>query len=221
MNDSASTPQKRCSTCTQPFPATPEFFGRDKHTSDGLYPSCKACRKVWRESHKEQIKQQRAARQPQATERMRQYRKTEKNKAYRKEWQVRHYQAHREEYITGAKRNYELHKEEINARTRQYRKDHPEVLTGIDRIHKHKRKAQKRASGGSYTSQDIQDQHRRQKGRCYWCQQKLGKYHIDHVVPLARGGSNDPSNLVLACPDCNMHKHNKLPHEWPEGGRLL
>jgi hypothetical protein len=29
---------------------------------------------------------------------------------------------------------------------------------------------------------------------------------IDHVVPVALGGSNDPTNLVAACADCNAGK---------------
>lgn len=30
--------------------------------------------------------------------------------------------------------------------------------------------------------------------------------HVDHVVPVARGGTNDPSNLRTACFRCNMGK---------------
>lgn len=30
--------------------------------------------------------------------------------------------------------------------------------------------------------------------------------HIDHVIPVALGGSDDPSNLVAACKDCNAGK---------------
>jgi 5-methylcytosine-specific restriction endonuclease McrA len=41
------------------------------------------------------------------------------------------------------------------------------------------------------------------------------------VVPLSRGGSNGPENIVIACPTCNLAKKDKMPHEWPEGGRLL
>jgi hypothetical protein len=33
---------------------------------------------------------------------------------------------------------------------------------------------------------------------------------IDHVVPLARGGSNDPDNLALACPHCNRRKSESV-----------
>ena len=132
-----------------------------------------------------------------------------------------YYQVHRIEYIEKRRQYYEIHKEEINARRRQYRKEHPEELSGIDRSHKHKRKAQKKAIGGAYTAQQIQEQYQRQKSRCYYCKVRLGNYHVDHVIPLARGGSNDISNIVLACPLCNMHKHDKLPHEWPNGSRLL
>jgi 5-methylcytosine-specific restriction endonuclease McrA len=46
-------------------------------------------------------------------------------------------------------------------------------------------------------------------------------YHVDHVVPLVRGGSDDPSNLVIACVPCNLSKGDKLPHEWKRSGRLL
>ena len=31
-------------------------------------------------------------------------------------------------------------------------------------------------------------------------------YHVDHVVPLMRGGSNDPDNICLACKPCNLAK---------------
>ena len=36
---------------------------------------------------------------------------------------------------------------------------------------------------------------------------------IDHVVPKARGGSNDPRNLVTCCLDCNASKGPFLPKE--------
>ena len=29
---------------------------------------------------------------------------------------------------------------------------------------------------------------------------------VDHVTPVALGGSHDPSNLVAACKDCNAGK---------------
>ena len=34
--------------------------------------------------------------------------------------------------------------------------------------------------------------------------------HIDHIIPVAKGGDNDPMNLVTACRDCNLGKGKKL-----------
>ncbi len=226
IDDSSDISLKYCSKCEQFLPATPEFFSRNKRTKDGFHALCKVCDsargKAYRESHQEQKQAYEKQRQPQKTERMRLYRQTEKNKAYRKQWQIRYNQEHREERKERDKQYHELHKEEVNIRRRQFRKDHPEVLTGIDRAHKHKRKALKRASKGNYTPQQLQEQYQRQKGKCYYCKTKVGKvWHADHVIPLNRGGSNDIHNIVVACPDCNMHKHDKLPHEWYQGNRLL
>lgn len=36
---------------------------------------------------------------------------------------------------------------------------------------------------------------------------------IDHVVPTALGGSDDPSNLVAACRDCNSGKTSSSPDQ--------
>lgn len=30
--------------------------------------------------------------------------------------------------------------------------------------------------------------------------------HVDHVVPRSRGGTNDPTNLVASCAECNLGK---------------
>ena len=34
--------------------------------------------------------------------------------------------------------------------------------------------------------------------------------HIEHIRPLKHGGSDDESNLCLACIDCNLHKGPNL-----------
>ena len=42
--------------------------------------------------------------------------------------------------------------------------------------------------------------------RCFYCLETFPAYHVDHVRPASRGGSDDPENLVLACGDCNCDK---------------
>lgn len=53
-----------------------------------------------------------------------------------------------------------------------------------------------------------------QKGCCTICKNKLvltgeRKYHLDHIVPIARGGTNYDENIQLLCFDCNVSKSDK------------
>jgi 5-methylcytosine-specific restriction endonuclease McrA len=42
-----------------------------------------------------------------------------------------------------------------------------------------------------------------------------GKYwHIDHDIPVCRGGTNKESNLVLACAACNLAKRDRTGDEF-------
>jgi hypothetical protein len=50
--------------------------------------------------------------------------------------------------------------------------------------------------------------------RCGYClsPQKLvmARLEIEHIIPISKGGSNEESNLWLACPICNSHKAGKI-----------
>lgn len=47
---------------------------------------------------------------------------------------------------------------------------------------------------------------------CLYCGFK--SEHIDHILPLSRGGSHSIGNLVGACSKCNLSKRNKTVMEW-------
>ena len=106
-------------------------------------------------------------------------------------------------------------KEEVE-RVRRYRAANPECR----RAEHHRRRARERGAEGSFSPADIERQRKAQKHRCYYCGEK-SKLTIEHLVPLVRGGTNWPDNIVLACLSCNCRKQDKLPHEFVEGGRLL
>lgn len=51
---------------------------------------------------------------------------------------------------------------------------------------------------------------------CTYCRKNID-YHtstIDHLKPKAHGGTNEESNLMLSCYDCNHTKGDMSPHEW-------
>ena len=49
--------------------------------------------------------------------------------------------------------------------------------------------------------------------RCAYCQHNPAEA-AEHIVPLSRGGTNLPSNIVPACTFCNSQKGAKLLSEW-------
>lgn len=49
---------------------------------------------------------------------------------------------------------------------------------------------------------------------CHYCQEQHDNMCADHVIPLSRGGTNDPDNLVCACVPCNSSKADRLLSEW-------
>lgn len=67
---------------------------------------------------------------------------------------------------------------------------------------------------GAFTQDDWLALIKASRRRCYYCGGKLKKFTIDHFIPITRGGSNWPSNLVVACRPCNSSKSNKMPWEW-------
>jgi 5-methylcytosine-specific restriction endonuclease McrA len=55
-------------------------------------------------------------------------------------------------------------------------------------------------------------------GICHYCGRKFKPEELtmDHVVPLARGGTSTKGNVVPACKECNSKKKYMLPLEWDE-----
>ena len=61
---------------------------------------------------------------------------------------------------------------------------------------------------------------RDQRGVCDYCESVLnGNYHVDHMIPLSRGGRNDWSNLAVTCGDCNRFKGAMTTEEFFQGMR--
>jgi 5-methylcytosine-specific restriction endonuclease McrA len=72
-----------------------------------------------------------------------------------------------------------------------------------------RRAAREAAAPGSHTAGQKQGRWDYYQGRCWMCGEAA--HHMDHVKPLARGGSQWPANLRPACWPCNKRKAARWP----------
>lgn len=54
---------------------------------------------------------------------------------------------------------------------------------------------------------------KRDNFKCRYCRTTEGELHVDHVLPVALGGTDDPDNLVASCQACNSGKGSTSPTE--------
>lgn len=202
---------KRCSKCKNEFTASAEFFYKKKDTVDGLRHWCKKCdleaNQKWKENNPEKNKEiQREY-----------YRKHKEYKSvYYKKWCAGNLDRLRKYIKQWTKENAEYVKIKSAERGKAWKKANPERA----KIRSHSYKSRKLAAPGTFTAEDIQKHYQSQNGNCWWCGKPVGEnYHIEHRIPLSRGGTNAADNICISCPECNWSKSDKMPWEW--NGRLL
>lgn len=227
-----SIPQKRCTKCGEMKPATTEHFSKDKSKSSGLYSSCKACvaaysndfrkrtgrdkKRYWDNRESELIRNKEYRKSKQLEKPPRILKTKEEYAQYKHDWYI----AHCDEAKLRSRRWYIDHLAEVRARTKVYRENNRDSIRAMKSADKARRRIRISEAGGTFTRADVELQIRSQKGLCWHCGSPVGKnYHIDHLTPIARGGTNKPNNIVISCPRCNCSRQDKFPHEW--NGRLL
>ncbi len=66
----------------------------------------------------------------------------------------------------------------------------------------------------------------RAQGACEYCRMRqdwepFHTYHVEHIIARQHRGSDDPSNLALACHHCNLFKGPNLSSRDPDGDVLV
>lgn len=112
------------------------------------------------------------------------------SRLYRKETSRKYYKAHAEE-------------------RREWRREWQETSRGkaSGTAVRHNRRT--RLSGISMTADMVLELKTEFLGFCPYCWDKIIKGHVDHIVPVSRGGTNERTNLAWVCAECNREKGDK------------
>lgn len=94
--------------------------------------------------------------------------------------------------------------EKRNIHSRKWEKKNPLKIKTIQ----HNRRGRKQSAAGHHETKQLQDR-LDYYGNCCWMCGGIATA-VDHVKPLAKGGSNWPANLRPACSTCNSRKR----HNW-------
>lgn len=199
---------KICTKCKIEKPKT-EFY-KNNASKNGIAPKCKECYQDYYAANSERVsmygRDYRSKNSSIIAARKRKYDKEKSDKVNKR----------REKYRSE-------NRDKINESQRKYQKENHEKCLS----HWRNRRSRSRNAEGAHTAADIKTIFTNQRGLCAECEIKLvrsgkNKFHVDHIQPLAKGGSNDKHNIQCLCPTCNMRKSAKDPIEWAkENGRLI
>jgi len=197
---------------------------------------------AYRVTHKEESAAYRAAHRDEIAAHNSEYRLTHKDEmaAYSAEYRRTHKDkltvrgadyrcAHRDEAAAYNAEYRRTHKDEIAEYNTKYIAGHKAEKAAYRAAHKAEyaaREAKRRAlKAGSIVGAaieqlaEIKEIYRcakeEPKVRCYLCGEfiPMGHRQVDHIVPISKGGAHCPSNLAIACDECNLWKSDKMPEE--------
>ena len=134
-----------------------------------------------------------------------------KNPEWKKAYDAAYVTANPERIAEYKRKHYAMNAEKVKARVKQWAIDNRERAQQSWNAATRTYRAKLRANGGTHTAADVKDLLNLQRHRCACCGVKLSTYHVDHIVPLSRGGSNDKINLQILCAPCNLNKSAKDP----------
>ena len=140
---------------------------------------------------------------------------SEVNRESKREYVREHYKKNQEYYISKAQQWKKENPDKTKEQLRKYQKNNLYKWSEIN----HRRRARLKDNGGSFTVDELNALFKRQEGCCFYCGDLLYSsfdkaIHIDHKIPISRGGKNDIENIALSCAACNMSKHTKTHKEF-------
>ena len=156
----------------------------------------KAATKAYRAAHKEQYNE---------TTRKRRASNSAAERAYHNKYRDANRDANRKRQATYR----DKHREEVRERSRLWARNNRASVWH----HMHKRRA--RIRGGEYEQFTRDEIYNRDGGICHLCKRKCPptRWHLDHLIPISKGGPHTRKNVAVSCPKCNQTKNRYGPSQ--------
>lgn len=209
---------KVCCTCRQDKDLS--HFGKNKNTKDGLSVQCRVCAKEYRETHKEEKKKY-----PSSTlEYKHQYyndNKDEINEMRRenrrenvvvlREQSSKSHIRNREARLVVQRTYYENNIEYFRTKNKTYSENNKEAILLKNRKRKEK------ILCDNITQNQVEELLLSHNNKCFYCHVDVKSginLHLDHMIPLCKGGVHSIDNLTPACNTCNLKKGRMTADEF-------
>ncbi len=147
-------------------------------------------------------------------------RDTPENKAKAKEYGKKYWQKHKDKLHKQNRQRDLDNPERTKAYKKKYKKSDKGKISGANCGHK--RRFIKMATANGSIPIAIQYPHTKalrdmlttQKDKCVMCNCEIsheeGNIHLDHIIPLSKGGTHTIDNVQWLCANCNMNKGSKI-----------
>lgn len=186
--------RKTCKICTENFPATTEYFYKNKSSRDGLHPYCKPC--SVKKSKQNQL---------------------EKHDEYKEYWRDRFNTLYENDpSIRERQKSNQRKRENKDELYREWQQNNPDKLKGyankrITKKHEISKNEWENCKNYfnyrcAYCDLPIEEHWVKYRGETF-----IGDFHRDHADDE---GANDLSNCIPACKSCNGTKHDSKMLDW-------
>jgi hypothetical protein len=208
-------PTKTCRSCQEIKPLSD--FHRNAKFRDGYQYSCKKCacaktQAYYRENaekQRENAKDRRSKNNVVIREKARRH--YQENREMLKERRKGYYLQNRDAVIEKSKQYYYSHYEQRRATIKvssvRWKRANPDAIRVLDS----RRRARKIGNGGSHTVKQWLALKAQYDHRCLCCGKQEPNVVLteDHVVPIAKGGTDNIDNIQPLCLSCNCSKQAK------------
>jgi len=192
-------------------------FHKQSRSPDGLSNICKNCKRIQDKEYRERNKEKLALKKKEYKE---------KNKEILAEKRKQKYRSASEEEIALRKKKKQEYLKNAPEHVKQCKREYDKKYFASERGRNvlknslHKRRAQILSScDNTITLDALENLAKEQNYNCKWCNKPLNyelpkQIHLDHIVPLSKGGTHSINNVCWSCANCNFKKSSKLPDEF-------